>query len=305
MAISYIYIAYRNYRLPCLKPLMFFLVFFDLKLLMTLFQWYCRINLDGYSPAGAGSPVSPLFDLHIVLFFALTTYALLFFIQKLDGIRIPSPFRGILITIFSLVTLYYAAGLSFLVLKIPHDRLIGLNLNSAFVYTFYILTFIFLFRLLFLSRGEPDPFRSRTKRSFAWCYLALYSLLFISGYFPLSPEIFIILVDKILFNLFPVYWIKAYLLKSENPAPPVIQEANAEAVGQKFGLTQRESEIAGLLLQGKSNREIADSLNIAHHTVKNHIYRLYQKLKINKRYQLVNLFLRHMNSNGADPPKPD
>ena len=75
------------------------------------------------------------------------------------------------------------------------------------------------------------------------------------------------------------------------------------AVKRKYGITQRESEITKLLLQGKSNKEIADQLCIAHHTVKNHIYRLYQKLKLSKRYQLVNFFLQQKNSGNNNNPK--
>ena len=44
-------------------------------------------------------------------------------------------------------------------------------------------------------------------------------------------------------------------------------------------------------LHGKSNRDIAEALYIAPHTVKNHVYRLYQKLGIKSRFELVSLFL--------------
>ena len=45
-----------------------------------------------------------------------------------------------------------------------------------------------------------------------------------------------------------------------------------------------------------SNREIANTLFIAPHTVKNHIYSLYQKLNVKNRYQLVNLFLEYIEN---------
>jgi DNA-binding CsgD family transcriptional regulator len=113
------------------------------------------------------------------------------------------------------------------------------------------------------------------------------------------------LATKVLFNLFPVFWIKAFLLKSENAVSLAVNQAEMDVVKRKYGITQRESEITRLLLQGKSNKEIADQLCIAHHTVKNHIYRLYQKLDVNKRYQLVNFFLQQKNSLNDNNPKPE
>lgn len=223
----------------------------------------------------------------------------------MDGVGISPPYKWILIAVFSLEILFYTVRLFFLILNIPHDWLGNLPVNSVFAYVFYFLTFAFLFQFLFQSRKEPDPNRSKTIRSFACFYLIIYTFFFISGYFPVSPQIFIILATKILFNLFPVFWIKAFLLKSESAATLAVDEANMDAVKRKYGITQRESEITKLLLQGKSNKEIADQLCIAHHTVKNHIYRLYQKLRINKRYQLVNFFLHQKNSLDGSNSEPE
>jgi DNA-binding CsgD family transcriptional regulator len=305
MAISYIYIAYKHHRIPCLKPLIYFLIFFDLKLLITLLQWYYRINLEGFFQANGRPIIFPLFGLHIILLFCLTTYALLFFILRLDGFKISLLYKWILIAVFSLEIIFYAVRMFFLILDIPHDWLGNLPINSVFTYIFYFLTFAFFIQLLIQTRKETNPKRSKSIRSFAYFYLVLYTFFFVSGYFPVSPQIFIILATKVLFNLFPVFWIKAFLLKSESAASLAVDEANMDEVKRKYGITQRESEITKLLLQGKSNKEIADKLCIAHHTVKNHIYRLYQKLEVNKRYQLVNFFLHQMNAGKDNNPKPE
>ena len=51
--------------------------------------------------------------------------------------------------------------------------------------------------------------------------------------------------------------------------------------------TQRENEILNLLIQGKTNKEIADLLAISIHTVKTHIEHLYLKNNVNSRVQLA------------------
>jgi ligand-binding sensor domain-containing protein/DNA-binding CsgD family transcriptional regulator len=61
-------------------------------------------------------------------------------------------------------------------------------------------------------------------------------------------------------------------------------------------ISRREREILKLMLQGKSNKEIEDLLFISLHTVKNHVYHIFQKLKINSRGQLINLFREYLLS---------
>ena len=61
------------------------------------------------------------------------------------------------------------------------------------------------------------------------------------------------------------------------------------------GITEREVEILTLLSNGFRNKEIADKLFISLHTVKSHIYNIYQKLHVQSRIEAVNKF-RGMNN---------
>lgn len=63
-------------------------------------------------------------------------------------------------------------------------------------------------------------------------------------------------------------------------------------------LTKRESEIAMLLLKGRSYKMIAEELFLSHNTVKTHIKNVYSKLDIQNRMELVNLM---MEKNGSLP----
>ncbi|MCK4835483.1 MAG: helix-turn-helix transcriptional regulator [Candidatus Aminicenantes bacterium] len=72
----------------------------------------------------------------------------------------------------------------------------------------------------------------------------------------------------------------------------VIQRKRDEKVRlffQKYGISSREQEIAYLIIEGKSNREIEDKLYISIKTVRNHIYNIYQKMDVNSRLQFINL----------------
>lgn len=52
-------------------------------------------------------------------------------------------------------------------------------------------------------------------------------------------------------------------------------------------LTQREREVAALLVLGLSNRTIAERLEIALHTVKSHVHRVLAKLDVNNRLEIA------------------
>ena len=53
-------------------------------------------------------------------------------------------------------------------------------------------------------------------------------------------------------------------------------------------ISLRESEIHGLVSKGLTNREIADQLFISIVTVKSHLNRIFRKLGLTSRYQLMN-----------------
>jgi DNA-binding NarL/FixJ family response regulator len=58
-----------------------------------------------------------------------------------------------------------------------------------------------------------------------------------------------------------------------------------------LALTEREREIANLLAQGRSNRDIAGELFISEKTVKNHINHIYAKLGVASRAEAIALWL--------------
>ena len=52
-------------------------------------------------------------------------------------------------------------------------------------------------------------------------------------------------------------------------------------------LTKREQEIVPLVAQGLTNKEISSRLGVSEHTVKNHLFRIYDKLGISSRVELI------------------
>jgi DNA-binding CsgD family transcriptional regulator len=60
-------------------------------------------------------------------------------------------------------------------------------------------------------------------------------------------------------------------------------------VTQPLPITAREREIVMLAADGLSNREIAERLSVSVRTVEGHVYRIFAKLGIERREQLIHL----------------
>lgn len=63
--------------------------------------------------------------------------------------------------------------------------------------------------------------------------------------------------------------------------------------GKYYGLTERETEILRLILEGKSNQEIGQMLYITTGTVKTHVHSIFNKLEVSRRGQLMSKFVNH------------
>ena len=65
---------------------------------------------------------------------------------------------------------------------------------------------------------------------------------------------------------------------------PSLRVLNAD--GRKL-LTLREEQVVALVADGMSNREIAGELNLSHHTIKKYLFRIFDKLGVSSRVELV------------------
>ncbi len=60
-----------------------------------------------------------------------------------------------------------------------------------------------------------------------------------------------------------------------------------EAFRRRYGLSLREAQVAELVLRGLSNQDIARSLDVAAATVKKHVSRIFDKVGVDSRAQLI------------------
>ena len=75
-----------------------------------------------------------------------------------------------------------------------------------------------------------------------------------------------------------------------------LQRDRAEISTQTLtALTPREREVALLVVDGRSDRQVAERLHLSHHTVSQYVKRIYRKLDVPSRVALTRLLLDHPN----------
>ncbi|SEU29118.1 LuxR C-terminal-related transcriptional regulator [Paenibacillus sp. NFR01] len=89
--------------------------------------------------------------------------------------------------------------------------------------------------------------------------------------------------------------------RTDTQLPLRSQGAGRLAVGslprspkEEWGITPREEEVLELIVQGKTNKEIAGTLVISEHTVKNHLSRIFNKMNVTDRSQIIALIYKRM-----------
>jgi DNA-binding CsgD family transcriptional regulator len=92
--------------------------------------------------------------------------------------------------------------------------------------------------------------------------------------FPFSPVFFFLI------NVLSIIVCIQYLLQTREDVPAARPVAD-------FSLSDRESEIVPLIIEGLSNDDIASRLFISPHTVKNHVTSIFRKAGVTNRFELL------------------
>jgi len=80
---------------------------------------------------------------------------------------------------------------------------------------------------------------------------------------------------------------------TQHELPDSSEEIPWEVIDVSF--TEREREIIHRLIDGRSNREMADSLHLSEGTVKNYVMGIYQKMNVKRRTEAIAWLTKRMN----------
>ena len=295
--IVYTHQMVKTYSYSFLRPLLYFIVFSNLLLLIGLITEYCCSYMFGNCLL---FQTSALMD-------RISPFGSLFLIGRTGSfIWLILAFRGK--SVFSKARLYLIPG-TILTLFFYGFQIIGpqngamqnsLVVGNRYIYMATIGLFhLSLVLLVILGVITKDRTKQTLILSFGLFYLLGHGVLITARWFPMTPQVTMVLTILFLFNLFPFFWLKRFFLKyHEDTISGMEDRAYIENLYTKYHVSKREREIAGLILHGKSNKEIENKLFISIHTVKNHIYSLYQKLGVKSRGQLIHFIMESQKKNG-------
>ena len=157
-------------------------------------------------------------------------------------------------------------------------------------------------QLLFLLLGVITAFGLDLRKA---TYFALINLCWGAGvtigmigrehFIPLPDPIlvdlssFVCLLTLVGFFAFSGIWVNTL-----GRTASMSRESAVEDVARKAGLTKRETEVASLLLEGRSLRIVQQELFISEGTARTHAKRIYAKLGIHSKQELIDYFKQNL-----------
>ena len=308
-AVVYLYQKHKYYAVSFLQPIVHYTVFYNLGVLSLFIYFYLEINLPE-NLLQNGSPVyRDIGFLFISLFEIGLVYSMFrIYLRFRERELWPGVRKGVILAVVILILSYGVRVL------LPQQSAFykWLNVIHTGIWdNFMVFEIPILIAMLIHRKRSQDRRRRKINNAFALFYLSRYMILLIIIVFGLiiSPNVLffvtgiprpIKLIIGLLifmsFNIIPIVWFKHFFLEYAESMLKIIEDRGVlSAIYEKYNISKREKEILKLVLDGKSNKEIEDTLFISYHTVKNHIYSLYQKLGINNRYQLIHFITKFQN----------
>jgi len=288
--IFYVWHKARTVAAPYLKPLVLHTALLNLLFWLLFFSRYWSLNVPSRWQILLGSTLS---DIGIILAYVSLGGMVYAIIRIVDGI-LERPSSPLLVKCIlgGTAVLIIAYGVKWLVAKNSFWWNVHFQIYDNAAVAYFLIEIGMLIFLWKRSRQAADAIKARIGKSFALLYLVRYPSLGLATLIPrpIRASMFILL-----FNAIPVVWIRFFVrayeerLKRTSARSPEIGAADLEMVCRTYDVSKREQDILALILAGKSNRDIERELFISYHTVKNHVYNLFQKLGVKNRFELARL----------------
>lgn len=174
-------------------------------------------------------------------------------------------------------------------------------LSSAILFLYAALEILALAialpQLLIQAKRFSDEKKQKAMSLFAYLNLLVYSIsIILSLRFFQSRLAAIYVLAFFLANIPPLLYWKTYLKR--HLLAPSLQKISPEVLQlflADYKISKREEDVIRHLCEGKTNKEISQTLFISLQTVKDHIYHIYQKTDVKNRVQLINLIQSYKN----------
>ena len=285
----------KTYHLPYLNSYFYFITcsvisgFFDWIVLNWIVMW-----VPGLMHNSANAIYHIFWDLIGLPCGLFAFYFLVVSLYDIAGLKMKLKVKRLLLLMIAF--LYLISLLHTILFATVYYSFIGSFLFILFTFILPITQYLYLIFIYGAAAKSRNSNYGLLKKfvvvigvSFMFWYIIMYlQLLFNFGSF---SHIIILMFYLSLFV--PTLFLYIWQQKAANAQTfEDIPEEKLNLVLDEYDFTDREREIILLLYKGKSNKAIEDELFISLQTVKNYVSRIYKKLNLNNRLELVN-FLRN------------
>ena len=287
-----VFVAWRQYKatgIVLFKSLFQYVISFNLLVFGLFVARYAHTNLIGDNPFEYDPAIWAGTALGVFVLQTSVAWTILRLAWNLKQKPFPRILALTFIAATTLIGISYIIGSTVLFQGGSHRWIVSthqaLNLFMALGLGYALLVLV----------ADKHPNLTADQRGSARCFgwLLLGGLLVIPASLVLPRSIHLIgsAVGLLWMSCSPLLWLYRYSRPYQQTITPDVASSAIAALASRHGITQREQEIMELLVEGKSNKEIEDSLCISFSTVKNHVYNLYRKLEVNSRAQLIHLVM--------------
>ena len=284
---------YRTYRFPAVRSFVLFIAIYNFVGLLTLIAQYLMENVSSLTSDGMYILIIIILGSIGFTFAAIEIGLFASTVWHLSGIpRAPAWFvygYGIICAGW-LATFVLGVYRFFFVA----DKWFLLDVHKGIVFSLYALDFLLPVFLLVKARHlQPDRHR-RMAQIFGLFFVSLACFELVTPFLPDQWSVFFAMLPGLFLNLGLLVYFKPFVATFYGPLLPATDpNLSLDRVCEEFRLSAREREIIQMILKGKSNKDIERELFISSHTVKNHIYHIFQKTSVKSRGQLVSMVLQN------------
>lgn len=283
------YQAYRTNNNLIIKYLFILILLINIQIFVGFYSNYEFVNVD--------HKYFKIEILNIIIRLVLFTtkaalcYVLIALILKLFDFKINNAFKWLFPTIAIVYYLLYEMKIINYLIDTDYIHIcsgVGLNVTPI------VFIIGFLISFLFRIASTKTAGRRKSIQIFIIILLTGYLAYFFISIIKIIPGFWKIFIN--LFLLVSIFlWFKKYYFITASAVTSLSRNELTAIFKERYDITCREQEVLTMLLQGKNNKEIEETLFISPNTIRNHISALYRKIGINSRGQLMNLVIKIQN----------
>ena len=301
-SLMYVHRLCSMHALPFLRIFLRYMIVLNISVLLNLALNYLMPSV--FSSLAFHTMIMIVVAVNIAGFFlfAVMTFYFLLLTRSLIDRTIGKTEKNLVISIIIAGSLAY--GFALALYTSSSQIAVFLTVHKIFISILSVVSLLASLRLFAEAKDLKARPNIRPIRIFSVVYTAFFVYHLLLWILPLQIWILSSAFNLLLLNVMPIPLLASILKKrgSQLLDEPVTAD-KIERFFDNCGLSRREKEIAGLILEGRSNDEIKDELFISIFTVKKHISNIFLKLDIGSRTQLIHLAMRAALAGSSDAPK--